>query len=71
MEYSLRVAEFYPEPGGQGKMRCIDDQGELFIGTARKVTVGKTYRVEVGEKRLGSCYRNITTWRDKKAEVPR
>jgi hypothetical protein len=66
MEYSLRVAEFYPEPGGQEKMRCIDDQGELFIGIARKVTVGKTYRVEVGEKRLGNCYRNITSWLDQK-----
>ena len=47
-------------------MRCIDDQGELFIGIVRKVTVGKTYRVEVGEKRLGTCYRNITSWLDQK-----
>ncbi len=66
MEYSLKVKECYPEPGGQEKMHCIDDQGELFIGIARKVMVGKTYRVEVGEKRLGSCYRDITSWLDQK-----
>jgi alanyl-tRNA synthetase len=64
MKYILRVTEFYPEPGGQEKMRYIDDWGELFIGVARKVTVGKTYHVEVGAKRLGSCYRHITSWLD-------
>jgi hypothetical protein len=69
MEYSLRVAEFYPEPGGQGKMRCFNDWGELFIGATRKVAVGQIYRVEVREKRLGSCYRKITSWLDKKTEM--
>jgi hypothetical protein len=65
MQYSLKVVEFYPESAGEEKMLCIDDEGELFIGTARNLIVGKTDRIEVGKKLMGSCYRNITSWLDK------
>ena len=43
-------------------MLCVDDEGELFIGAARNLFLGKTYRIEVREKMLGSCYRDITSW---------
>jgi len=44
-EYLLKVAEFHPKPGSQDEMYYIDDKGELFIGPAKNVTIGKSYQV--------------------------
>jgi hypothetical protein len=56
MQYSLKLAGFYLKPGSAEEMFYTDDNGELFIG--------RTYLIEVGEKRLGSCFRYIMKWLD-------
>jgi hypothetical protein len=64
MKYILKVAEYHLKSGNHGELLYTDDKDELFIGPAKNVVIGKTYWVEVGDKRLGSCYRHITSWLD-------
>jgi hypothetical protein len=45
-------------------MFYTDSKGELFIGPVKQVEIGKTYEIEVTEKRLGNIYRYITSWSD-------
>jgi hypothetical protein len=65
INYTLRLADFYLKPGEPQHMYYIDDKGELFVGRAKDVDIGRIYEVEVSEKRLGNCYRYITAWREK------
>jgi len=46
------------------EMFYTDDNGELFIGRVKDVDIGRTYQIEVGDKRLGSCFRYIMRWLD-------
>jgi hypothetical protein len=64
MEYILKIAEYHLKPGSQNVLLYTDDKDELFIGPVKNVIVGQTYRVEVGHKLVGTCYRNIISWRD-------
>jgi|GEM_PF-1779502 hypothetical protein len=64
MQYSLKLAGFYLKPGSAEEMFYTDDNGELFIGRVKDVDIGRTYLIEVGEKRLGSCFRYIMKWLD-------
>ena len=64
MKYILRVAEYHLKSGSQSELLCTDDKDELFIGPTKSVVIGKPYKVEVGEKHIGSCYRHITSWLD-------
>jgi hypothetical protein len=45
-------------------MFYTDEKGELFIGRVKDVDIGKTYEIEAGEKRVGTCYRYVMTWYD-------
>jgi len=64
MKYILRVAEYHSKSGSQSELLYTDDKDELFIGPTKSVIIGKPYKVEVGEKHIGSCYRHITSWLD-------
>ena len=64
MKYSMKIADFYITPDDPQKMYYTDNKGELFIGEVKDVNIGGTYEVEVGEKRLGTCYRYILKWLD-------
>ena len=61
MKYFLKIAQFRMKPGSQDEMYYTDNNGELFIGQPKDVTVGKTYQVEV-TKRLGEHYYRIMSW---------
>jgi hypothetical protein len=52
------------KPGNAQEMFYTDDNGELFIGRVKDVDIGRTYQIEVGDKRLGSCFRYIMRWLD-------
>jgi hypothetical protein len=64
MKYSLKLAGFYLKPGSAQEMFYTDEKGELFIGRVKDVDIGKTYEIEAGEKRVGTCYRYVMTWYD-------
>jgi len=64
MKYLLKVAKFHPKPGSQDEMYYIDDKGELFIGPAKNVAIGKIYQVEASTKRIGGSYHRIISWLD-------
>jgi hypothetical protein len=66
VKYSLKVDYFQNNPDNAQEIFYTDDKGELFIGNVKHVDIGRTYKVEVSEKRLGTCYRHIITWEDKK-----
>ena len=61
MKYFLKIAQFRMKPGSQDEMYYTDNNGELFIGQPKDVTVGKTYQVEV-TKLLGEHYYRIMSW---------
>jgi hypothetical protein len=50
--------------GKKEQMLYTDNKGELFIGSAEDVRIGKTYEVDVDEKLLGTCYRHLIAWLD-------
>jgi hypothetical protein len=52
------------KPGSQEEMYYTDDKGELFIGSVKNVSIGKSYKVEVRTKRLGGAYHRIISWLD-------
>ena len=64
MQYALKLAGFYLKPGNAQEMFYTDDNGELFIGRVKDVDIGRTYQIEVGDKRLGSFFRYIMRWLD-------
>jgi hypothetical protein len=64
MRYQLKLVNCQWEMGNHEQMLYTDDRGELFIGPAKDVRIGKTYEVEVDEKLLGTCYRHIIAWLD-------
>lgn len=49
-------------------MFYTDEDGELFIGPIKDVTIGKIYQVEATPKRLGGYYHRITSWLDNDVE---
>ena len=69
MKYLLKVTEFHPKPGNQNEMYYIDDEGEVFIGSARNVTIGKIYQVEASTKLIGGSYHRIISWLDAETTV--
>jgi hypothetical protein len=64
MKHSLKITEFHLKPGSQDAMMYTDCDGELFIGPAKDVTIGKTYKIEASPKPLGGCYHRIIAWLD-------
>jgi hypothetical protein len=50
-------------------MYYIDDEGEVFIGSARNVTIGKIYQVEASTKLIGGSYHRIISWLDAETTV--
>jgi hypothetical protein len=69
MKYFLKVAEFHPKPGSQNEMYYTDDKGELFIGPAKNIIIGKIYQVEATTKRLGGSYHRIISWPDTETTI--
>jgi hypothetical protein len=64
MKYLLRVAEFHLKSGSQEEMYYMDDKDELFVGPIKKVSIGKSYKVEIRTKRVGGAYHRIISWLD-------
>ena len=64
MKYKLTLASCSFEFGRRDQVFYTDSKGELFIGPVKQVEIGKTYEIEVTEKRLGNIYRYITSWSD-------
>jgi hypothetical protein len=50
-------------------MYYIDDKGELFIGPAKNVTIGKSYQVAASAKRVGGSYHRIISWLDTETTI--
>jgi hypothetical protein len=69
MKYLLKVAEFHPKPGSQNEMYYTDEKGELFIGPAKNVAIGKIYQVEASTKRIGGSYHRIISWLDTETTI--
>jgi hypothetical protein len=50
-------------------MYYTDEKGELFIGPAKNVAIGKIYQVEASTKRIGGSYHRIISWLDTETTI--